>query len=78
MKTNPRLLTALLLGLVAVTSVVSGYVAAQTYPNRPVRMIVPFPPGGGTDIISRTIAQKLSEKWGQQVIVDNRGGAVAD
>ena len=38
-------------------------------------MIVPFPPGGGTDILSRTVAQKLSEKWGQPVVVDNRGGA---
>jgi tripartite-type tricarboxylate transporter receptor subunit TctC len=52
--------------------------SAQTpphYPARAVRMIVPFPPGGGTDIISRTIAQKLNEAWGQPVIVDNRSGA---
>jgi tripartite-type tricarboxylate transporter receptor subunit TctC len=51
---------------------------AQTpshYPSRAVRMIVPFPPGGGTDIISRSIAQKLNESWGQPVIVDNRSGA---
>ena len=49
--------------------------AAQAYPNRAVRVIVPFPPGGGTDIISRTVAQKLNESWGQPVVVDNRGGA---
>lgn len=49
--------------------------AAQAYPARPVRMIVPYPAGGGTDIISRTVAHKLGEKWGQQVVVDNRGGA---
>jgi tripartite-type tricarboxylate transporter receptor subunit TctC len=49
--------------------------AARDYPNKPVRFIVPFAPGAGTDTTARTIAQKLSETWGQQVIVDNRTGA---
>jgi tripartite-type tricarboxylate transporter receptor subunit TctC len=48
---------------------------AQNYPVKPVRVIVPWPPGGGTDIFARSIGQKLSEAWHQQVIVDNRPGA---
>ena len=48
---------------------------APGYPNKPVRFIVPFAPGAGTDTTARTIAQKLGEKWGQQFVVDNRTGA---
>lgn len=48
---------------------------AQQYPTKPIRMIVPFSPGGGVDLIGRTLAQKMQEAWGQSVIVDNRGGA---
>src|SRR5262249_60904907 len=49
--------------------------AAQPYPSRPVRALVGFPPGGATDILARQIGQKLSESFGQQVIVDNPAGA---
>ena len=50
-------------------------VLAQGYPNKSIRIIVPFPPGGGNDVIGRIIAQKLTERLGQQVVVDNRAGA---
>jgi tripartite-type tricarboxylate transporter receptor subunit TctC len=49
--------------------------AQDGYPSRPVRLVAPYPPGGGADFIGREIAQKLSESWGQQVVVDNRPGA---
>lgn len=48
---------------------------AQPFPAKPVRIIVPFPPGGGLDIVARTISPKLSEALGQQIVIDNRGGA---
>ena len=69
---NNRRKLVIALGAVALTAPLAA--AQQTYPNKPIRFIVHFPPGGGADIAARVIAQKLTESWGQQVIVDNRPG----
>jgi tripartite-type tricarboxylate transporter receptor subunit TctC len=53
----------------------TGVIAASSYPDRPVRLIVGFPPGGAADILARAAGQQLSERLGQQVVIDNRGGA---
>src|SRR5258706_1225540 len=61
--------------LTAILLAAAQFAAAQAYPNKPVRMIVPYPPGGSVDFTGRELAAKLSEAWGQQVVLDNRGGA---
>jgi tripartite-type tricarboxylate transporter receptor subunit TctC len=60
---------------VALAMVVAPASHAQTYPTKPIRLIVPFPPGGGVDFIGRVVGQKLTERLGQQVQIDNRAGA---
>jgi tripartite-type tricarboxylate transporter receptor subunit TctC len=61
--------------LLALVCMVPLIAVAQGYPSKPIRFIVPYPPGGNTDIVGRTFAQKLSERLGQPIVVENRGGA---
>ncbi len=61
-----------------VTSALTLCSVAQAYPTKPIRMIVGYPPGGGTDIVARVMAQKLTENFGHTVVVDNRGGATGN
>jgi tripartite-type tricarboxylate transporter receptor subunit TctC len=75
MEENMRLLPCTLLAGALLTILPAAVLAQGTYPTKPVRLIVAFPPGGSTDIIARLVGQKLSERVGQQVVVDNRGGA---
>src|SRR5580704_8851620 len=64
-----------LLGGAVASSFAAGPAAAQAYPSRPVTLIIPFPPGGGNDALGRMVADKMSRSIGQQIVVDNRGGA---
>jgi tripartite-type tricarboxylate transporter receptor subunit TctC len=79
--TSPSLLRAgrrLALGgavALAATAMLPSMAAAQSFPAKPIRIVVPFPPGGSTDLLARRIGEKLAAVWGQPVVVDNRAGA---
>lgn len=71
-----RLMTTLAIGLIVTSALAqTSDPGAQNYPNRPVRLVVPFPAGGPTDILARVVAQRLSEVWSQPVVIENQPGA---
>jgi hypothetical protein len=61
--------------LLVISSLNVASVSAQTFPDKPIKLIVPYPPGGNTDIVARLYGQKLSERLKQAVVIDNKGGA---
>lgn len=61
--------------IAAVVSLAAGAVAAQPFPAKPVHILVPYPPGGGVDVLTRTLADVVSKQWGQSIVVENRPGA---
>src|SRR5262249_51022276 len=67
-----RAIVALLAGAACAWPFVTELAAAQDFPNRPITLVVPFPPGGGTDAMARTAAERMSKSLGHQVVVDNR------
>src|SRR5882672_115275 len=69
------LLRNVMLNVWATLALLTGIAAAQDYPVRPVRMVVPFPAGAASDFLARVLGQQLTEAWGQQIVVDNRPGA---
>src|ERR1700733_8335055 len=76
MKGNARIIIPALAAALACLS--ATVPAADSYPNKPIRMLVGFAPGGGTDTTARALTPKLSERLGQQVIIDNRPGAAGN
>src|SRR3954469_25798467 len=70
-----RFIGAIATGALALATAAAIAQSSASYPGKPIRIVVPFPPGGATDIMTRNITQKLNESWKQPVLVDNRAGA---
>jgi len=61
--------------LALVCSLIGSWAASQTYPLRPINWVVPFPPGGSTDLVVRALTEQLSSAWGQAMVIENKSGA---
>src|SRR5438445_3969633 len=74
MQTIPSMLIKAMVRAIGLLLALTAVAAAQDYPTKPVRLIIPFPPGGSNDVVGRVVATQLSERLGHSVVIDNRGG----
>lgn len=75
---RPRPLRTLVIGFGALVAALAGQAAAQTFPTKPIKLIIPFAPGGSSEIVARTVASKMSESLGQQVVVESKPGGAGN